>query len=153
MKKKFKPVDRTRERQIATEWRQLQKPPKAMQIEEWLDKWERIYEEALEVQLPEVNGERPQFDFLLAIKQIDSSFSATNINDIENRLLEDRPIPELDHFIQRFRNQYRMEEAAGLKYHLTTLATLHSLDEDSKPKPNSNNLNNSNNLKDELRVT
>ena len=104
------------------------------------------------MQLPEVNGERPQFDFLLAIKQIDSSFSATNINDIENRLLEDRPIPELDHFIQRFRNQYRMEEAAGLKYHRTALATLHGLDEDGKPKPNSNNPNNSNNSKDESRA-
>ena len=46
-----------------------------------------------------------------------------------------------------------MEEAAGLKYHQTALATLHSLDEDGKPKPNSNNPNNSNNLKDESRAT
>ena len=45
-----------------------------------------------------------------------------------------------------------MEEVAGLKYHRTTLAILHGLDEDSKPKLNSNNPNNSNNSKDESRA-
>ena len=83
LKDQFKPIDRARETQVTMAYQRLKQTPRSTDIETWLDNWELVYSEAEEINLPEINGDRPLYDFLFTVKPLDAAFSAANLNVLQ----------------------------------------------------------------------
>ena len=104
LKQRFAPSDRARELQVAAEYRLLLRAPKYQDTDKWLLNWERIYQEALSIDLPEVQKDRPSYDFLNAVKTLDAGFASTNLNT----LLQGINPTSLLQLIDRFRDWRRI---------------------------------------------
>ena len=137
LKDRFKPTDRARETQVTMAYQRLKRTPRSTDIETWLDNWELVYSEAEEINLPEINGDRPLYDFLFTVKPLDAAFSAANLNVLQQTRFIGRTVHynsdsaniTLEVLIQRFRDLYRMEQAAQGKSR-GIFATLAGMDED-----------------------
>ena len=75
------------------------KGPGNQNIETWLDEWDRVYTEALNINLPEVKGNRPMEDFLMAVESKDPHFTSTYMMK-----LEDGEINDIYTLAERFRH-------------------------------------------------
>ncbi|SLM40368.1 hypothetical protein LPUS_11143 [Lasallia pustulata] len=66
LKKRLAPSDTAQKYEVIYAYRKMCKGPGNQNIETWLDEWDRVYTEALNIDLPEVKGNRPMEDFLMA---------------------------------------------------------------------------------------
>ena len=101
LKKKFVPNDESELLRVRTEWRALQTYSRREKITEWILKWENMYNDALSVNLPEVQGHQACFDFLLAAITYDPMWCTAMTERLKDRLEDDKPI-ELSDVIERF---------------------------------------------------
>lgn len=51
------------------------KTPKSQNTETWLHDWEIVYNKAVKLKIPDVDGQRPFYDFRGALSGIDSQFA------------------------------------------------------------------------------
>jgi len=116
LKNRFKPTDRARELEVATKYARAKRYNKDMRVQDWLNKWENTYEEAKALNLPEVDGIRPQYDFFVAINAISPAFAANGLATIDERTERGEQIDTVITYINRFRNQYRLEESTNSKH-------------------------------------
>jgi hypothetical protein len=99
LKERIAPTDKIRERELIEQYKTACKPPKAQGIEQWIQKWEKTYDDCLVVNIPEVQGSRPLFDFVQAISGVSTGFA-----DVWNvRLIESD-----NHDIRELVKQYRL---------------------------------------------
>jgi hypothetical protein len=56
-------------------WTSLTKSTKVINTDDWLQKWETTYDECLELNFPDVQGNWPVLHFLNTLKQISPSFA------------------------------------------------------------------------------
>ena len=78
LKLRIAPTDKARELEAARQYRELLTVPKSENTDIWLQRWEKVYTEAKKLNLSDVQKDRPLYDFLRAIKSIDSAFSSTH---------------------------------------------------------------------------
>ena len=104
LKKKLAPNDESELLRVRTEWRTLQTYNRREKIAEWIFKWENMYNDALSVDLPEVQGHQVCFDFLVAASAYDPMWCTVMTEWLRDRIEDDKPI-ELSDVIERF--QYR----------------------------------------------
>jgi hypothetical protein len=71
LRSKLNPSDRERKLEIRAKWRELQSGPKGSQFEDWCDSFERTYERAELLQMPEAENEQATTDLLYAISNRD----------------------------------------------------------------------------------
>jgi len=55
---------------LATQYAKLKKAPKNQNFEVWLQEWEKVYTECVELKLPEIKGNWSIKDFVYAIKSV-----------------------------------------------------------------------------------
>jgi len=82
LKKHLAFTDRAKEFEITRRYAKLKSYDKSQPIEQWLDKWERMYSEGCLIAILEVSGTRSLFDFAIAISFIDQLYSYTMEFDI-----------------------------------------------------------------------
>jgi hypothetical protein len=74
LKAKIQPTDHAYELSIIKAYSRIKTIAKNQKIEDWIDRWEEALEKATLLGLPEVQGDRPIWDFLEAIKPINPYF-------------------------------------------------------------------------------
>ena len=117
LKKRLAPSDRARKEELSRRYNSLKHYTKTEKIENWLQRWERTYIPCKELDLPETFDQRPQFDFLMALKPIDAAYSAgyelrLNSKITKHSLSAPEKIPSLFDIVEDFRNHWRLMEVS-----------------------------------------
>ena len=107
LKKRLAPTDQARKLDITSEYRKLQKSPRAQDTEKWLSRWETTYSDASAINLPEVQEDRSVQDFLNTIESLDASFVSTQRALIYKGVSN----PTLYDIVEEFRNSWRLSAA------------------------------------------
>ena len=134
------PTDRARKIDLTRQYNELKRTPKTQSIDVWLQRWEKIYVDAVRINLPDVQDERPLYDFLSAIKGLDSTFAAVQENSFEEKLYSGAPLPSLYDLLERYRNHVRIQRATAKTPSHNAFGTLHkeSPEDSSKSSGNGN---------------
>ncbi|ERF70711.1 hypothetical protein EPUS_09493 [Endocarpon pusillum Z07020] len=135
LKKRLAPTDRAREMDVIRRYRDLQRAPKYQQIDKWLLQWERVYTEAEQLSLPDVQKERPLYDFLNALRPVDTAFVAGREATVEERIRRGEDLPTVLDMLENYRNHVRISKAfsnKGSSY--TAFATFQGSPEDKEKK-------------------
>ena len=69
LKQRIAPTDDARKIHLATQYAKLKKAPRNQNLEVWMQEWEKVYTECVELKLPEVDGNRSIKDFIFAVCQ------------------------------------------------------------------------------------
>ena len=104
------PSEREEQERVRYEYWLACRYNKKEKIETWLLRWEKTYQEAVRLDLPEVKGSLPIFDFLTAMEPYQSAHVAAERTYLDN-FLEDFPekeVPAMSRFLQRFRRTIAM---------------------------------------------
>ena len=112
LKKRLAPTDRARKIELSHAYAKLQKFDKKEPIETWLQRWEKVIDECTYLNVSEINDDKPQFDFLMAIKPLDPSFSSGFEIKLNSRLAKSRELPTISYLLEQFRNHIRLEEVS-----------------------------------------
>ena len=86
---------------------------KKQSIKKWLNNWRNVYKLAEQLKLPDVQGYRPHYDFVQAIKPISSSFAGALEVDLIRKERKDEDAPSIIELIEEFKEHYRMQQAAS----------------------------------------
>ena len=81
-------------------------------IDKWLNDWRNVYKLAEQLELPDVQGFRPHYDFVRAIKPISSSFAGALEVDLIRKERKDEDAPSIIDLIEEFKEHYRMQQIA-----------------------------------------
>lgn len=121
LKKHLAPDVATRRHELTAQYNALKTAPRAIKkIEQWLADWTRITSMCKSVNLPDTEGIRPQEDFLVACKDLDSEYATTCLRDVyraENAGTTSQ-LPTLEDYVSEFTNFLRRN-----KPHSSGLAT------------------------------
>jgi len=93
------------------------------------------------LELPNVQGFRPHYDFVQAIKPISSSFAGALKIDLIRKERKDKPAPSIINLIEEFKEHYRMQQQASTATtaNNSAFATLqNNSNSNSNPSSNSN---------------
>src|SRR5438045_3249893 len=123
LKKRLAPTDRARKIELARTYQSLKRPPRQMPVERWLQQWEKIYTDAKKLELPEVQDDRPLYDFLLVIKSLEPTFAVTHEVLIAQKTKEDQDLLTLYNLVEDFRNHRCITQTTTTKPSHSAFAT------------------------------
>lgn len=112
LKQRLAPTDRARELEITKKYQALRRYHRNENIETYLNNWEKVYAEAAELKIPEVDRYRPLTDFLVAITEISPGFAASEEAKLTDKIDEGITPPTLYKLIEKFRNHRRIHDAS-----------------------------------------
>ncbi|PVH75543.1 hypothetical protein DL98DRAFT_593049 [Cadophora sp. DSE1049] len=93
LRDRFKQTDHARMMELHATWTSLTKSTKVINTDEWLQKWETTYDECLELNIPDVQGNWPVLHFLNTLKQISPSFAESySVKQAEGAELDFRSV-------------------------------------------------------------
>ena len=109
LKKRVAPTDRARLIELSHKYHKLQSIGRSQNLEMWLQQWERTYTEGQELGLPEVANQRPLYDFLQAVSDLEPGYSTFWRGEINKLLYKGKhhKLPDLFGLIEVFRNERR----------------------------------------------
>jgi len=81
---------------------------KKQSIEKWLNNWRSVYKLVEELELPDVQGFRPHYNFIWAIKPISSSFAGALEVNLIRKERKDKEAPSIINLIKEFKEHYRI---------------------------------------------
>jgi hypothetical protein len=82
LKERLAPTDNVRKRLLVLEYQRLQRPPKDPNVDEWLREWQVIYSQCEEAGIAHIQGTLPHYDFLVALRSIDSSYADIQLQQL-----------------------------------------------------------------------
>jgi hypothetical protein len=137
LKLRIAPTDRARELETARQYQELKNAPKSQDTEVWLQRWEKVYTEAAKLNIPDVQKDRPIYEFLRTVKSIDSAFSSTHEILVDEKITENKPIPTIYELIAKFRNHIRLNRLLPTESSSshTAFATLNGEAQDKQTEP------------------
>ena len=106
------PTDRARKIELTKQYNSLLKAPKTQGIDAWLQRWEKIYADAVNIKLADVQDEKPLYDFLTALSDRDPMFASVQENSFEEKLYAKTPLPSMYELLERYRNHMRVHRAS-----------------------------------------
>jgi len=98
--------------------------PKASNINQWLIDWSRVYDLAVQADLPEIYGGRPFHAFIQAVDHIDPFWSGAKrvtINDLQEN---GNDLPDIKDLVRGFTNGLLKQKKLATRSGATALATL-----------------------------
>lgn len=139
LRTQFKPQQAVKEGNAIREWRTLQNGGEASKgVEDWLTRWETTYTKCQKLNLPDVTGNRPAWDFINAVnQQVDSNWGQLMTTKL---LTEQETILEFRSLVDQFRGFYRIKRQMPQRRgnHATFMASSGDYDDDNDndaPKP------------------
>ena len=81
LRKRLEPTSFTRSFDLSKEYQALKPVNKHTDIERWLMKWETTYAAAVKIDLADVAGQKPLWDFLTAVKSIDEAWGSSILSN------------------------------------------------------------------------
>ena len=82
-------------------------------MDKWLNDWRNIYKLAEQLELPDVQGYRPHYDFVRAIKPISSSFAGALEVSLIYKERKNKAAPSIIDLIEEFKEHYRIQQTAS----------------------------------------
>ena len=138
LKQRVAPTDQARKIELITQYQKLKKAPRGQNLDTWLQQWEKTYKECKQLKLPDVEDDRPLYDFLNAISGIAPEFANVWTINIQMKLDNGDALPNLYKIVELFRNNRRLSNAQkGLATHGAFPATFQGqlIKNDSEKKP------------------
>lgn len=113
LKNALAPTDRTRKLLVKRKYNNLRKYNKSIHgpLEDFIDEWLKVYGDASDLRLSEIDDYQPQFDFLTSVSSIDSHWSTPYIQELERCLRKGRlsEIPSFTRLVDEYRNYKRLQ--------------------------------------------
>jgi hypothetical protein len=135
LKLRVAPTDRARKLELVQKYQELKKAPRTQQIDTWIEAWERTYTQMKEADLPDVQDDRALFDFILAIKSLDSTYASTHEVLLNEKIRKKEEIPTLYEAVADFRNHLRLNRVTTKAASHTAFATLNGEPQEKPLKP------------------
>jgi hypothetical protein len=110
LKSRVAPTDAARRQELIRQYRNLLKPPRSNHMD-WLSQWERLSTEAIKLNLLDVQGSQPLYDFLSAVKSLDESWAAAQQALLDPVVEANGQLPSLKTMIERYTNNIRFSKA------------------------------------------
>ena len=107
LKKRLAPTDYARKMDTVLQYNKLKTFSKQENIGKWLKEWEVTFTDAVTLKIPEVEGERPLFNFTHVITVIDAGFASTQEYFINQKINKGEALPDIYSLIEDFHNHYR----------------------------------------------
>jgi hypothetical protein len=123
LKLRIAPTDRARKLELARQYQELKKAPRNNQIDPWLSRWETTYKEAEKLALPDVQEDRATYDFLQAVKSLDSNYAVTHEIFISEKIKKNEALPSVHEAVADFRNYLCLNRASSKTSSRSTFAT------------------------------
>ena len=132
LRKRLEPTSFARKADLSKEYQALKQVDKHTNVDSWLMKWETTYTAAVKVNLPDIQGQQPIWDFLTAVKGIDKTWGISTASSIQMRLM-DEPEKEYDvlKVIEQYRNNIRYTKATSKATPTASFATFQGSSPDS----------------------
>ena len=111
LRKRLAPTDRARRLDVARKYRELLRGPKAQQPEKWLQQYERVHAEAVKNELPDVQDDSAQHDFLDALRSTDMGYVSGREAVLADRIERNDAPPSVKDLIENYRNYLRTTTA------------------------------------------
>jgi len=112
LKSALAPTTLGQKHDVLNQYTALKAYNKKQSIEKWLNSWWNIYKLTEQLELPDVQGFRPHYDFVQAIKPISSSFAGALEVDLIRKERKDEPAPSIIDLIKEFKKHYRIQQAS-----------------------------------------
>jgi len=140
LKTALAPTTSGRKRDVLNQYTALKVYNKKQSINKWLNNWRNVYKLAEQLKLPDVQGFRPHYDFVQAIKSISSSFAGVLEVDLIRKEQKNKAAPSIIDLIEEFKEHYRMQQAASsaTPANNSAFATLGNSNSNSDSNSNSN---------------
>jgi hypothetical protein len=124
LRKRLEPTSFARKADLSKEYQALKQVDKHTNVDNWLMKWETTYAAAVKVNLPDIQGQQPLWDFLTAVKGIDKTWGISTASSIQMKLM-DEPEKEYDvlKVVEQYRNNIRYTKATAKATPAATFAT------------------------------
>src|SRR5271170_1633720 len=118
LKQRVAPADQVRKIELINQYQKLKEAPDSQNLDTWLQQWEKTYKECKQLKLPDVQDDRPLYDFLNAISGIAPEFANVWTINIQMKLDSGDALPDLYKIVELFRNNRRLSNAQkGLATH------------------------------------
>jgi hypothetical protein len=111
LKKRLAPTDRIRELEIVRRYKDLLRAPKHQQLDHWLLDWEKVYAEAVRLDISDVQGHRCLYDFLNALRTVDVAFVAGREAILNYEVQQGKTPSFILDLLEEFRNHLRTVKA------------------------------------------
>jgi len=112
LKTALTPTTSGRKHNVLNQYTALRAYDTTQSINKWLNSWRNIYKLAEQLKIPDVQGFRPHYDFIRAIKPISSSFAGALEVDLIRKERKDEVAPSIIDLIKEFKEHYRMQQTA-----------------------------------------
>jgi hypothetical protein len=133
LKKRLEPTALTRSYDLVKEYQALKKVPRYSEIELWLTRWETTYADALAINLPDVRDNRALWDFIAAVKGVDSGWANSFQNVVWLGLQKDpNDWSPLTNAIEASRNNLRISKAGSKATSVASFAAFQGDSPDSE---------------------
>src|SRR6266576_3248663 len=111
LKQRVAPTDEARKILLATQYGKLKKALRNQNFEVWVQEWEKVYTECVELGLPEVEGNRSVRDFVYAVESTSPSWSEYWKNEFQRLDWKKKTLPSFFEITEIYRNHRRTELA------------------------------------------
>jgi hypothetical protein len=107
LRKRIAPTDIGRELELRNSYQELLKGPTNQDLEKYIERWEKLTNEMTTANLTEIQGTKPLYDFLLAVKSIATSYTDTKMAKLDSLRRKGKPLLTLFDLFEDYRNYYR----------------------------------------------
>jgi hypothetical protein len=108
LKQRVAPTDQARKIELINQYQKLKEAPHSQNLDTWFQQWEKTYKECKQLNLPDVEDDRPLYDFLKAISGIAPEFANVWTINIQMKLDSGDALPDLYKIVELFRNNRRL---------------------------------------------
>ena len=133
LKRRLASTSSARELAIEQQYRKLCEGLRTQDVDKWLDEWIRCFDLAKEYRIAEIiNEKRSVRDFLLAVDDLDSTFSGSKMDLLDNATMNIHTI------IEEFRNRIRLrktKKSAPASHSAFPVAETKESSKDSNKRP------------------
>ena len=111
LKQRVAPTDQARKIELISQYQKLKNTPDSHNLDTWLQQWEKMHKECKQLGRPDVEDDRPLYDFLNAISGIAPEFANVWTINIQMKLDSGDALPDLYKIVELFRNNRRLSNA------------------------------------------
>ena len=137
LKQRVAPTDEARKILLATQYGKLKKALRNQNFEVWVQEWEKVYTECVELGLPEVEGNRSVRDFVYAVESTSPSWSEYWKNEFQRLDWKKKTLPSFFEITEIYRNHRRTELAQKGKNPQGSFAATFKGEPSESPTPES----------------
>ena len=110
LKQRVAPTDQARKIELINQYQKVKEAPRTQNLNTWLQQWEKTFKECKQLKLPDVEDDRPLYDFLNVISGIAPEFANIWTINIQMKPDNSNALPDLYKIVELFRNNRRLSD-------------------------------------------